>query len=186
MQVQGTVMARNRMEGPTIMSSDPRGTYEVLWQGKGDPNGGDVQIVPETIVNTPAFQRALNNGVLLLIEEGTDVEAREALAKQAAAFAKRSTIERDEILDNLDHQPDNDMLSVPCIGPNNRGGKCDADVVVRQATQHDAPPLCTQHKYLAGEFVKHDENVYDGPEKKRQVSWTRTVVTARNELPPEE
>lgn len=89
-------MVRNTQPGPTVISSDPKGTHFVEWAGAGDPSGGDIQPVPEEIVNTPQFEKAKRRGIFVLVEDGS-LEASEALNKQVAAWNDSNSVKEDVI-----------------------------------------------------------------------------------------
>jgi hypothetical protein len=157
MQVEGTVLARNKMAGPTVISSDPRSTHFVQWEGAGDPSGGDVQLVPKEIENPE------DNPALM-----------ETLSRQSETWAKRQSDLQTDIRSTIESQPNRDLITLGCIGPAPRGaGLCNAEVTVRDVTKYDAPALCHQHISLASQYVSDDQGRDDKGNK--VTSWTRVT-----------
>lgn len=153
--VMTPVVCQNQMPGPTVIAADIKGSYEVTFDGKGDPSGGDVQRIPPEIVATVQFTNAIAKGILKVIE-GEDNEAvQAALQKQTDAFWNRAKTERDEAMASLDQPAENDMVAVECIGPGTRPGTpCGENVPVRAREVNSTPPLCTRHTGLADQCVK--------------------------------
>lgn len=175
-----TVVARNLMDGVTVLSSDIKGSTAVEFGAKDDPNGDDIQYIPEEVLNTPAFKRALARGVLGLIEDQSDPEVTEALAKQVAAFQRRQRGAEDQIQDTIDRPTNRDSISLFCVGPDNRGtGTCGEPVVVAaNKRKDDAPPLCHRHKNLASQYVPQHIVSKDNPDGETKVEWVRLTLGA--------
>ena len=150
------VMVRNKMAGPTVLASDPKSTHEVIWSGRGAPDGGDVQPVPEEILRTPAFARNLALGVIEIISGAEDNElASQALKVQSDAFWKRSAEQEETALASLEPAADNDLVAVACIGPGSRpGASCEEQIPVRARELNAAPPLCSRHLHLADQCIR--------------------------------
>ena len=146
------VMAQNEMGGPTVLASDPRSTFEVRWGGKGDPDGEDIQPVPPEIMKTVQFSQAVRKGIITLLgEEGAAVQ--EALTRQKGAFQRRMSADELAAAESLDHPADNDILSVPCIGPSPRHGTpCGESAMMRSAEAGQKPALCDRHTSLAPKY----------------------------------
>jgi hypothetical protein len=183
MPVGGTVVARNFMDGVTILSSDVKGSVAVEFGAANDPNGDDIQYMPEEIVNSPAFKRALARGVLGLIEDESDAEVINALGKQVEAFQRRQRGAENQIQATIDRPDNNDSVALFCVGPDSRGsGKCGESVIVRDTKKKDdAPPLCDRHKALAAQYVP--EHIIPKPGEpgagEKRVVWNRVTLTAR-------
>lgn len=174
MQLRQQTITRNLRSNVIVLSSDPKGTDVIEWQPAGDPNGGDVQVIPDSILLLPAFTRLIARG-LVAIEEADD-ETKAALGKQTAAFERRMNGAAQQAAEVIDREENKDILSIPCIGPDSRGtGTCGDPVPVREKTKDDTPALCSTHTPLAGQYVQHEEQVGTKVEKK----WSRVVVTAR-------
>jgi len=138
-----------------VISSDLKGTYEVTFSGKGDPAGGDVQMIPPEIVATVQFSNAIQKGILSVVEGAENEVVKKALAKQSDAFWARARQDRDEALATLDQPAENDMIAVACIGPGSRPDtKCEELVPVRAREASSVPPLCTRHEGLSEQCVK--------------------------------
>lgn len=175
------VPVQNLVDGPTTFS-DPTKNVAIEWQARDHINGEDVQIVPDEIVATAPFQKALRNGVFARldgVEEDTESEqANLAFARQTAANAKR---EADYSAANsavIDQAPQNDILTVACIGPNNRGnGTCGNPAPFKESARNETPPLCSTHKNLASEFIPTEsDTLVDG---KPTVTWQRMGLAPR-------
>jgi hypothetical protein len=174
MQVEGTVLARNKMAGPTVISSDPRSTHFVQWEGAGDPSGGDVQLVPKEIVSTVPFVNALRNGIIEIENPEDNPALMETLSRQSETWAKRQSDLQTDIRSTIESQPNRDLITLGCIGPAPRGaGLCNAEVTVRDVTKYDAPALCHQHISLASQYVSDDQGRDDKGNK--VTSWTRVT-----------
>lgn len=175
-----TVVARNFMDGVTVLSSDIKGSVAVEFGAKNDPNGDDIQYIPEEILNTPAFKRALARGVLGVIEDQSDPDVTEALAKQVAAFQKRQRGAEDQVQETIDRPTNRDSISLFCVGPDSRGtGKCGEPVVVAANKKaDDEPPLCPRHKHLATQYVPQHVIPKDDPTGEKRVEWARVSLGA--------
>lgn len=158
MPVQNAVMARNLMDGPTVISSDPRGSQYVEWQGSNDPGGGDVQLVPEEIVSSVPFVRAIQRGILVIENPEDNPDLLERIDKQNAAFRNRLTDAREKLDATIERPQNRDMVTLPCVGPSAKGdGICGEYVTVRELNKNDKPPLCNRHTHLAQEYVPTEE-----------------------------
>lgn len=176
MPVLAPVYVQNNQDGPTVMSSDPKGTIQVEWAGKGDPTGNDIQPVPEEMLSLPQFTRAITRGVLSLLEDSSDPVAVEAIKKQTESWKARQSNAAAAATAPIETTPSNDFIQVTCAGPNARGGgQCDAPVSVREKEKDAKPNLCDLHKDLAPEFVP--EPYRDGD--KDRTRWVRYVMNAR-------
>lgn len=111
-------MVRNTQPGPTVISSDPKGTHFVEWAGLGDPSGGDIQPVAQEIIDTPQFAKALRKGIFEIVDETSDT-SREALDKQVSAWNEINKTKSDAINDSIDG-----------------GGETRPDIVVEQVEDH--------------------------------------------------
>jgi hypothetical protein len=152
------VMAQNEMGGPTVLASDPRATFEVRWAGKGDPDGEDVQPVPPEIMKTVQFSQAVRKGIISLL--GPDGEVvTEALRRQRGAFQQRMTSDSLAASEAIDRVADNDIISVPCIGPSPRAGTpCGEAAMLRSAERHARPALCDRHSSLAPRYAAAEKD----------------------------
>jgi hypothetical protein len=153
------VMCQNQMAGPTVIAGDAKRNYEVVFGGKGDPDGNDVQPIPEALLRTIAFQRAISRGVLLVIEGDDHPVVQQALARANDSFAKRMKAQDTASREVLDSPAQDDIIVVNCIGPGSRKGAVCGDQVPLSGKDSGKPPLCDRHKGLSGHCVKRG----DGP-----------------------
>ena len=155
MTIATPVMCRNRMAGPTVIASDQKSTHEVIFQGAGDPDGNDVQYIPEEILKTPQFARAIRQKIFEVVQGDDNEAVQAALQHQSDAFWGRMEKDKDEALASLDQQADNDLISVNCIGPGSRSGAvCGENVPVRQREAMNLPPLCSRHQSFSDECFR--------------------------------
>jgi len=153
------VQCQNEMAGPTVISSDLKGTYEVTFAGKGDPSGGDVQPIPPEIIATVQFSKAVSLGILSVVEGADNPIVEAALAKQSDAFRKRVEQEQVTAREHLDAPQEDDLVAVACIGPGTRADtKCDEQIPIRAREVASRPPLCSRHESLADFAVKRGRN----------------------------
>lgn len=177
------IMARNNQAGPTVLSSDPKGTHYVEWQGKGDPNGGDIQPIPEEIQNTVQFQRCVRRGIFTILNEDSESQGviDEAMRRQQEAWDFRQGATAATAAEVIDQKANNDIVALSCVGPSTRGDastRCGADVNVRDNVKDERPPLCDLHADLAPQYIPEDI-VKDGRSIK---SWTRMTMGARQRM----
>lgn len=171
------VLVRNTEAGPTCFS-DLDKKIAIEWQGKDDPNGEDIQHVPDVIVTENVnFLKMLQRGVFEIVEASP--ETQEAIARQAAAWRERRGASEQSTADAIDRQAENDFVSVPCIGPSPRGvGECGEPVPVREKARDAKPPLCSTHQNLASEYV-HSEGEFDNQLGHGKRKWERIPVGTR-------
>lgn len=150
-----SVMVQNNMSGPTVIAADAKRNYEMIFAGKGDPQGEDVQEVPEELLRTKQFRDAIRKGVLGVIEGADHPVVISAMSRQSDAF--RSRVAADELAarEVLDAVADNDLVVVNCIGPGSReGAVCGEQVPVKDKDQASRPPLCDRHQHLSDFCMK--------------------------------
>jgi hypothetical protein len=153
------VMCQNQMPGPTVIAADAKRNYEVVFQGKGHPDGEDVQPIPEALLKTIAFQRAISRGVLLVVEGADHPVVQQALARQSDAFARRMQAQQVADREVMEQASAGDLLVVNCIGPGSRPGAVCGDQVPVKSGDTGTPPLCDRHKGLSSRCLKRG----DGP-----------------------
>jgi hypothetical protein len=154
-----SVMCENQMSGPTVIAGDARRNYEVVFGGKGHPDGEDVQPIPEALLRTVQFQRAISRGVLKVVEGSDHPVVVQALARQSDSFAKRMQAQDVAAREVLDSPAAADIVVVNCFGPGSRpGAVCGEQVPVRSGDTGN-PPLCDRHAGLKDRCVKRG----DGP-----------------------
>ena len=171
----GTVVARNQMDGITVLASDVKGTHSVEWGAKGDPAGDDFQFVPTDVVESVAFQRALARGVVSLVDGETDPEVANALSRQVDAFKRRQEGAKEDVEVTIEKPTSRDTVSTFCVGPDTRDtGKCGEAVAIAEKKLKDTPPLCPKHKHLAAQYVPE---AVKGSEDRTE--WVRVTLGPR-------
>lgn len=88
---------RNMEKTNVVFSARDKNGDSVEWKPFGDPDGGDVQQVPESLAQGVNFMRAVGLGILR-VEDGDEV-LREAIEKQAARYKRDSSASRSRIDD---------------------------------------------------------------------------------------
>lgn len=170
-----SVLARNTQPGPTVFALDATGTSVVEWKGSGDLMGEDLQPVPPEFLGNIHFQRAVSRGIIEIVdapEELTrvfDLHRQEWEHRTAAAKAASQAV--------LDQTPQNDVLSLGCVGPGGNGNPCGTPVPVRQQLRAERPPLCAMHAPLAPQFISEiTDKIVDG---KPEVKWVMAQMSQR-------
>lgn len=157
-----SVMVQNKMSGPTVIAADAKRNYEMIFAGKGDPQGEDVQEVPEELLRTKQFRDALRKGVLEVVEGDDHPVVIAAMARQSDSFAKRMAAENLASREVMDAVADNDLVVVNCIGPGSRDGAvCGDQVPVKDKEQASRPPLCDRHQHLAEYCLKRGNQPWE-------------------------
>jgi hypothetical protein len=171
------IMVRNNQPGPTVLSSDPKGSEFVEWGGLNDPSGGDIQPVPEVIQQSVAFQRSVRRGILTPLSDEDQSVIDAAMINQQAAWDKRQSFAADTAAQVIDQQANNDIITLGCVGPSTRQGtaRCGEQVTVRDVAKNEKPPLCSMHENLAPQYVPSEEMVSG----KSVTVWTRLTMGAR-------
>lgn len=176
------VAVRNSEGGPTVFSI-PETNLQIEWQGKGDPNGGDVQYVPDDLLKNVQFDRMVRRGLFTVLAAD---EAESSMDAQADAYRARTEAATAAAISSIDHQVNNDLVQAPCIGPANRGtGECGEPVPVRDKDirLNEKPVLCSRHVGLAPQYarVETSEMVEVGDTLVPVTKWVRTIVTTREQ-----
>lgn len=170
------VLVQNLQAGPTVLSNGKDLNLE--WQGKDDPSGNDVQYVPDDVVTKVEFITAVRKGIFKVINPSEEVS--QMLAGQDASYRARQDAIDAAARAAIDPEVHNDLISLPCIGPANRGlGTCGDPVTVREKDQDKAPVLCTRHASLAPEYVQIEtgESKVVGDRLVPVTQWVRALVT---------
>lgn len=174
--VSSTLYVRNKQPGPTVLSIDPKGSSVVEWGGAGDPNGADIQLVPEDVSKSVPFVRALSRGILEIVSEESDPALADALERQAESWRSRLSAAESAASTSIDRETNRDFVTFACLGPNSKNtGTCGADVALRETEVSNHPPLCDLHKDLEPQFVP--EVVQEGA--KAVTKWNRVVIGDR-------
>jgi hypothetical protein len=172
----GSIVARNLMDGVTVLASDVKGTHSVEWAASGDPSGDDIQYIPEAVLESVAFKRALARGVVELMDEESDPEVVEALSRQVDAFRRRQDGAKENIQATIEKPTSRDTVSAFCVGPDSRGiGTCEEAVAISEKLLKDIPPLCPRHKGLALQYVPE----VDTTGEQAKTKWVRVNIGNR-------
>ncbi len=79
-----------RNAAPTrVVFSSPTRKESLEWEPKDDPDGGDIQQVPNALTEEAPFLRAVAKGILVIEED--DDALKGAIALQAARYAKTAS-----------------------------------------------------------------------------------------------
>lgn len=175
MPVQTPVLARNTEPGPLVMSSDPKGSDFTEWAGANDPNGNDVQPVPEGLLGHVQFMRCVQRGILVIENAEDNPEVVEAIERQNAAWKARRAQAQQQAESSIDYEANNDLIAAQCVGPGNRGAQCDNTVSVKEKVANDKPPLCATHADLAPQYTPYDDVTGEKTVRK----WSRVTVAPR-------
>lgn len=95
------VMVRNREGGPAVFTDRQSDTH-IEWAGHGDPEGGDVQEVPDHVLQNTHFNRAKRKGIFEVLDGDKEQLGEQAFAQQLAAHQERATAEADAIESTVD------------------------------------------------------------------------------------
>lgn len=172
------LMVRNTLPGPLVLSSDPKGTVFVEWQGANDPNGGDVQPCPEEFASLPAFHKQVLRGILVVENPEDNPEIAAAIERQNKAWHDRQQNQHQSAQESIQAERNDDFVTQQCVGPNPRGqGQCDAEVTVQERKKNEQAPLCPTHEDLRPQYVPTEgEKIVDGKSSK---TWTRVTMGSR-------
>lgn len=94
-----TVMVRNTKRGLSVFA-DPQNDINLVWEGAGDPSGGDVRAVPDSLLENVNFINAINLGTFAIEED--DAAAWEKIRLQAATVTAKRDVQRAESLAAID------------------------------------------------------------------------------------
>lgn len=96
------VSVRNRQPGPTVFIHKET---QINWERHGDPDGGDIQQVPDDFFTNVAFLKNIRAGIFEKVDEEVAAEAfdlqTDAYRERLAADAKRST----DLIDDYEERP---------------------------------------------------------------------------------
>lgn len=168
------VLVRNTEAGPTVFT-DTSKNIALEWAGAGDPSGEDVQQVPADILENVSFMRSLQRGIFVVEEATPEVQA--ILDRQTATWRSRREQAEQASADSIDVEANNDLVTLPCIGPSQRGtGECGEPVPVKDKARDEKPPLCSRHASLAPQYVVSEtDQIVDGKPVKK---WSRAMTSS--------
>lgn len=172
------VLVQNMQPGPTVFSDHASG-IEIEWRGADDPDGEDHQQVPRALLRHPNFVKNISRGVFKIIDPDQDVEA--ILNRQVSGWRNRRDQAERAAAALIDPAADNDLISMPCVGPGQRPGTtCGVGVPMREKQAEEFPALCDSHKQLKNQFVLA-EGEFDNSTGKPRRRWV--LPTAGSPLP---
>jgi len=143
-------LVRNLAPGPAVFT-DLANNIALEWQGAGDPNGDDIQQVPDGLADNVNFLRSVTRGIFV-VEEATE-EMQAKLTASGEAWRRRNEAQAKAAIDTLEKGKDADFVTAPCVAPGPRGGDCGVDVIVRHKHKGEKPPLCDRHAHLGSQLV---------------------------------
>lgn len=89
------LLVRNTQRGPTVFS-DSAANISIEWQGAGDQFGGDVQPVPEVLMENVNFLRAVQLGTFVIEEDSAEAQEKIRLQIEKINLSKRKQKENIE------------------------------------------------------------------------------------------
>lgn len=147
----GLIEVRNKAKGPTVFA-DKNTNSEHVWAGAGDESGEDVQMCSGVLLDSPAFRKALDNGVLELLED-PQVASTAANARQES-YEARSNVHAANVDGALLIPDEHDIIALPCVGPGTRpGAPCGVFANFPAIEREHRPPLCARHTGLHDKYI---------------------------------
>jgi hypothetical protein len=178
------VYVKNTQLGPTVFTSDAsRSDGHIVWQGVGDPDGQDVQVVPRELLQNVQFQGSLRRGIFEIVEDPAIVEERMAAQQQAwhAQEDRRQHVDPDAIFTEGDKQASvvieranlNDLVVLDCL---QKPQGCDQRVSASLRDIGAKPPLCKAHQGLANKYIATEDQTAPLVDGKAPIKWVRPQV----------
>lgn len=177
-----SLFIKNTQPGPTVFTTDAsRNDGHLTWQGEGDPNGLDVQVVPRDLLKNLQFRNMLQIGIFQIVQD--PAIARAALEAQQQAWVdaeqKRRTADPESIFNDptLDTAQKlvvegaanaNDVHVENCVAT-----PCTTSVILKPNEVGEKPPLCGPHAGLAPQFVAMEDASKPLVNGRAQVRWVR-------------
>jgi hypothetical protein len=93
------VAVRNLKTGPSVFKDDETNVL-IEWEGAGHPEGGDIQYVPDRLLDNVNFMSAVNKGVFAPVED--EAAAAAAMRNQADATRSASDAATAEVMSHMD------------------------------------------------------------------------------------
>jgi hypothetical protein len=179
------LFVKNTEPGPAVFTTDAtRSDGHVVWQGAGDPNGQDIQVVPKSLLSNVQFQRGLQLGIFELVQDPALGEA--ALAAQQAAWineqGRRQNVNPDAIFSDPASDQVGDVVVDKPAGANDLQvskcvfGACPTEVALKGAEIGAKPPLCKDHARFAGQFIAQEDHNAPLVQGKAPVIWVHPTM----------
>lgn len=166
------VLVKNNVAGPTVFS-DPVSHVQIEWAASGDPEGNDFQYVPDDLVNNVNFMKAVTRGIYAI--EDAPEGVHEAILRQGEAYRHRQEAAKAAAAAVIDQRADDDLISMPCMGPGARPGSDCGDLVPVRAKHRDRkPPLCDRHAGMLNLFALVETDKFDETSGKYDKKWVRS------------
>lgn len=100
------VLVRNMSKGPAV-HTDPVNKTSVTWMGAGDPQGKDVQYVPDSFMDNPEFIQSMNAGIYVVLMTKEEIQAQRAIAPNFAQVQAQRDAEALAAIDTSTQTPIN-------------------------------------------------------------------------------
>lgn len=95
------VTVRNLSRTNVVLSSPDKGTTSIDWLPAGDPSGEDVQLVPDSVIQSNTqFLKSVGLGILAI--ETDDEALKASIAKQAQRYQRNQESAKTEVEAVLD------------------------------------------------------------------------------------
>lgn len=166
------ITVRNNQKGTTVFQDDNL-KLTVIWEGSGDPAGGDVQQCSAALLRSPQFLSTVARDILV-IEDAPDVlqnaldrqrrdwESRQAKMAESATLAARAS---DKVVGK----------GVACIAPMRGGEICGSYALQMGINPKQNPPLCGEHMHLSNQYVLSETGNIDA-DGDSEVVWKRATL----------
>ncbi len=152
-----TYPIQNEHRGPSCYThGGPNSAEQYQWAGKGDPEGGDVQYIPGSVIRSPGFRRIMSRGLYSFADPEVD-----HLSYQGQVWIDSFNNTQEAALSQLEDDDEAELESFNCVGPGprNSGSLCGEASFMRRKDLETTPPLCARHKE---KYSKYFERTEDG------------------------
>lgn len=170
----GSAMIRNTQAGPSVLTWGKANNDYIMWEGVGDPNGGDIIEVPEDVLAMPQFRKMVKRGVFEVVVDQDEIDAADQAQQDKWENIRKGAHEETESV--LERPQDKSFDVLTCIGPSDNprsDDTCDAVITMKEADLKENPPLCARHKNLRGSYIPTDEVDENG---KNSTRWSRVTI----------
>jgi hypothetical protein len=147
------VLVRNLERGPSVFT-DPFTKQAIEWKGFGDQAGEDYQYVPLSLVQHPAFLKAMTKRIFEVV--GADAETEAALQSQAEAWRRRQEIIDQNAALSIDTEGQRELAHVAIDDkgqitgvPGVVGVQTDAEGMIHSQTETTIPVIIEESAHAA-------------------------------------
>lgn len=181
MQFGSLVALRNERDGIVVITPDDSNAKAyITFQAKGDPAGGDIQYVPQNTATLPACAKAILSGVLSLDTNSLNSEAAQLFEEHMRIAEMQRKQAEAAAVASIDRAENRDMIGVTCVGPGSRPGVfCGIHLSQRELNNGEVAPLCTMHESLSAQYIRVEDIVFEGDQRKVRNRWVRAQVENR-------